>query len=1815
MTSTIDPTAESVPESLEFKAALLAERPSVGTDANTVVDPDTHEVTAVVAVTGVRDDVGDIIVPGAFERSLGERPKPKVCLGHDWNRPIGKTTHIAEYRPGDPKLPKTTYDGKPWPKEAGALIARYVPDLSTEDGRNAFNSAKFYGKDESTFSIGYKTRQARHSDDTRHLHDLDLYEYGPVLVPANRLAALLDIKNDEEGIEHTALEPDESKVKQVRDVAYWGEPYGTPITGDMHPHGPKARAERREGRVPSRNVGVISEAGRAASPDRAPRISAVARAAEKPDGLMPEPASDARVLPHPTRAKGKDQNHINDLADHIAEGGASPDASDDQRALVDRSVRGLLDEAITPNEVDQRLRQHPALSDVQRQGEEGRENPHGDDIASAVADYTARYRALANQQHSVGAPIPNRAHYAQMSNAQVAASGESARNIATAMHDNGTATTHPAYQQAMAHVTGAENEMARRDRLAASHPAVARAHQQGLDYARANPALATERARALVEERNAALARNAKQPPEQGSPQERLPHQLLAMTHGLRGQDMAGQKLPPEQLAPKPSISAGDAARTGVPTGNSDRDASALTIMNRERGHAMVSGMSDESLAGVDKELAGRAAALGKPGQVSTAHQVVKSEIAKRAELVRRAQEPKAPPVGEPLNGRTLPYTVLSREGKRNATVEFQGNHYQVEHHGGVLGHVVVTDPLGAQTKVSGGSTLELPSSRASNRERAVREALGKAHDNYTQRLATDQGASELDLAKRHANTLPALDRGEQQSRVEHFSDGLLSALDTEMGTRAAALGKPGQVSPTHQVVKDELAHRAQRGNDAETARRAAQEGRTITSGGAPGGIGGTARTKGEARKLTGAGAALTGIGAPGTGVINAHEVDEVTKASDEAHGLYEHPDGHLEVDKSVADRQDRIESLLNDHAAGKLALGAKSTDDLHQHRTELNTELSLQNLIARHDAANPVKPKAPAKPKVASEGPKVRPGLAGAAQDHAEALRSGDQAAIERTRSRLNSSIRRSRAGSDTARTLADHVGSGEVDAGRLDSLATSLKNESRTRNSAAARSRRTAKRLDRDRIRSVLGSVDTELRSRGEAPTLRDEPGAPVAYTDAIAARADKGVPRKLGGAIKPGDVIPMRVTGASSKEGGNRSWQRVGAVTSPKENGTSSFHYVSTSGEHSTVASGNEYVQVHGPVEKQRVGEAAKPGNVEGEIKPGSTITGTHPFYGAFTGKVTKVHENGGVVAKLTTAKRLPKGRTSGNIAVRRSNITSVRNLATGEHDTRAAEEAIKAPEAAKPAPPKTITPLTDAEYAKHTKMVEDTLNREIKAGNTTDRQFTVRGEGKIYSGNRARMHSDIVNALWDKNGANVPTEGKSVIAGGLGGAGKSTVLKGHAGIDTSHYLTINPDDIKEEFAKRGMVPDVKGLSPMEASALVHEESSHVANMLAQRAYANKTNVMWDITMSSKGSVDKRITEMAKHGYSKPDAVFVDIPVETSVSRALSRHRRGMEKFRSGEGPGGRYVPPSIIRKNSSSTSSSANRDVFESLKDKFGSHVVYDNSVAGREPQKITGNGRWGVGTSGLENFHPTDTPEERNSKLIEHYRFLGENGVHGPYRSPAAVNDSLRSIGAPTSIAGDDATPELKAQAAQMLAPHVGPHAPTPRIAIRNLDNEMGSNDLSKKGGVAAQYWNGNQLIEISPKTLGTTGEFKNGAGFFSNSGDANFAQRSMSHEYGHHLDHVLEDNSPATYNKMMDEVLGALGRRKPRATPAGEIRGAYSPVGWLAKNKSKIVNRVSTYGATNRRELMAELYAEYKHAAKPSKAATIAGDYLTGRKR
>lgn len=143
-------------------------------------------VEALVSVTGIKDNVGDIIIPGAYAKTLKTR-KPKGAWSHEWQTPVSKVREIKELMPGDPNLPKTLSDGKPWPKDAGALYVKAEFNLNTNAGKDAYENVKFFGED-CEWSIGYRVPKGGATKDAktgiRHIKDLNLYEFSPVLFGA-----------------------------------------------------------------------------------------------------------------------------------------------------------------------------------------------------------------------------------------------------------------------------------------------------------------------------------------------------------------------------------------------------------------------------------------------------------------------------------------------------------------------------------------------------------------------------------------------------------------------------------------------------------------------------------------------------------------------------------------------------------------------------------------------------------------------------------------------------------------------------------------------------------------------------------------------------------------------------------------------------------------------------------------------------------------------------------------------------------------------------------------------------------------------------------------------------------------------------------------------------------------------------------------------------------------------------------------------------------------------------------------------------------------------------------------------------------------------------------------------------------------------------------------------------------------------------------------------------------------------------------------------------------------------------------------------
>jgi predicted kinase len=266
-----------------------------------------------------------------------------------------------------------------------------------------------------------------------------------------------------------------------------------------------------------------------------------------------------------------------------------------------------------------------------------------------------------------------------------------------------------------------------------------------------------------------------------------------------------------------------------------------------------------------------------------------------------------------------------------------------------------------------------------------------------------------------------------------------------------------------------------------------------------------------------------------------------------------------------------------------------------------------------------------------------------------------------------------------------------------------------------------------------------------------------------------------------------------------------------------------------------------------------------------------------------------------------------------------------------------------------------PLSDAEYAEHVTKVRELLDKARADGLATELKHTIDPDHEQWTEDRTVMHDAIIADLYATT-ADARCERRAILAGGLPGAGKTTVLEQHAGIERSRYLTINPDEIKEEMAKRGMIPEVAGLTPMEASDLVHEESSHVAKRLCGRAMREGKNVIWDITMASRESTEKRISDLRAAGYSRVEGIFVDIPIEVGIHRSDARHREGYDSYRAGCGLGGRFVPAEVIRSQAEPDATSRNRSVFEQVKPQLDVWLLCDNSVDGRAPLLVDSGGR-------------------------------------------------------------------------------------------------------------------------------------------------------------------------------------------------------------------------------------------------------------------
>lgn len=165
--------------------------------------------------------------------------------------------------------------------------------------------------------------------------------------------------------------------------------------------------------------------------------------------------------------------------------------------------------------------------------------------------------------------------------------------------------------------------------------------------------------------------------------------------------------------------------------------------------------------------------------------------------------------------------------------------------------------------------------------------------------------------------------------------------------------------------------------------------------------------------------------------------------------------------------------------------------------------------------------------------------------------------------------------------------------------------------------------------------------------------------------------------------------------------------------------------------------------------------------------------------------------------------------------------------------------------------------------------------------------------------------------------------AIVLAGPPGAGKTTLLHKLLGMGRNRFLTIDADDFKrllldeairdgsyEEWLKPDLIRqhEAKGekFFPLELAALVHEESSYLAQELRKLALRAGDNIIIDTVLSSE-SVAISLGQELQSSHYTIDLVNVEVTYEISEKRIRSRWEKAYSDALKGADPlGGRWVP---------------------------------------------------------------------------------------------------------------------------------------------------------------------------------------------------------------------------------------------------------------------------------------------------------------------
>ena len=164
------------------------------------VSPAEGIVEAVVSVFGVLDDGGDLIVPGAYAKTITERGRRIRVLDHHNSGSVRDVIGVplAMRELSREELPASILSQ--WPEATGGLWTKTQYLLNTAEGAGAF--ARIASGAVSEYSIGFQSLQVAYQDiqwrgqvvPARLLKEIKLWEYSPVVWGMNPATATLHVK-------------------------------------------------------------------------------------------------------------------------------------------------------------------------------------------------------------------------------------------------------------------------------------------------------------------------------------------------------------------------------------------------------------------------------------------------------------------------------------------------------------------------------------------------------------------------------------------------------------------------------------------------------------------------------------------------------------------------------------------------------------------------------------------------------------------------------------------------------------------------------------------------------------------------------------------------------------------------------------------------------------------------------------------------------------------------------------------------------------------------------------------------------------------------------------------------------------------------------------------------------------------------------------------------------------------------------------------------------------------------------------------------------------------------------------------------------------------------------------------------------------------------------------------------------------------------------------------------------------------------------------------------------------------------------------